>query len=261
MDYQTYNQTFNTTYTLETINQFTPTDATFNYSYYYDLNHSIVVKSFDVKIVSLNQVGKTYVSDNLFKEILTINTFTSSLYFDDISNVDTIFTLADSMGYSVDSVIALSLATMTKAVNVFSDFFYIIFLGLCICTLLIIANYGIKLIKERKYEIGILKALGIRDIDLTFIFGLQIVLLLILSIIMYIVGSILFIDLSNDVLIKSLLELAPNNFMMDITVLYINYQHIIANSILMTLIVIISFALPLVNLKKLKPTNIIKAKE
>lgn len=261
MDYQLFNQTFNTNYTSETIHLFTPIDVKFNYSYFYDLNHSNVVKSFDIKIVGLSSKSKMYISDNVFKEIQRINTFTSALYFDNISDVSNIFKTADSIGFSANSVIALSLATMTKAVDVFSDFFNIIFFGLCICSLLIIANYGIKLIKERKYEIGILKALGIRDIDLTFIFGFQIVLLLFLSILLYVLGSIIFIDLSNTVLIKSLLELAPNNFIMDIKVLYLNPTHIIANSILVTLIVIISFVVPLINLKRLKPTNIIKAKE
>ena len=150
---------------------------------------------------------------------------------------------------------------MTKAVNVFKDFFNIIFIGLCLCAFFILANYGIKLIRDRKYEIGILKALGTREKDLTTIFGMQILIEVILIIIMYVLGSILFIDFSNDVLILSLLELAPGNFLMDIDVLYIKPEFLVQNSGLVIFIVFVSFIIPNINLKRLKPTDIIKAKE
>lgn len=260
MSYTLYNSIFNTNYSSTTLDKFTPHEVTFNYSYYYDLNQTNIVYSKTIKIVSIN-APKLYFSDNLFKDVLRINTFTSELYFDDISDVSNIFEVGEEHGLTANSVIALSLMTMTKAVGVFSDFFSIIFIGLCSCSLFIIANYGIKLIKERKYEIGILKALGTRNIDLTLVFGFQIVLLMILIVAMYLVGSFVFIDFSNDVLIRSLIELAPSDFMLDIDVLFINKDHLIMNSCLVVLIVIFSFIIPIVNLRKLKPTNIIKAKE
>ena len=105
-----------------------------------------------------------------------------------------LFEKGSELGYEPNSIIAMSLATMTKAVNVFKDFFNIIFIGLCLCAFFILANYGIKLIRDRKYEIGILKALGTREKDLTTIFGMQILIEVILIIIMYVLGSILFID-------------------------------------------------------------------
>ena len=122
-------------------------------------------------------------------------------------------------------------------------------------------NYGIKLIQERKHEIGVLKALGIKDGDLSFIFGLQMILLIILIISLYVIGSIVFIDLSNEILVKSLLELAPTHFLLTFDVLYLKAKYLIQNSILIIGIILISFIIPLLNLKSLKPTNIIKAKE
>ena len=143
----------------------------------------------------------------------------------------------------------------------FSDFFNIIFIGLCVCAFMILVNYGLKLVRERKYEIGILKALGTKNSELITIFGVEILLEIILIIIMYNLGSIIFIDFSNDVLIKSLMELAPNNFLMDIKVLFINKTDLIRNSILVILIVFASFILPIIKLRSLKPLDIVKAKE
>jgi hypothetical protein len=80
-------------------------------------------------------------------------------------------------------------------------------------------------------------------------------------IILYFTGSVLFIDLSNDILVASLLEIAPNQFLLDIDVLYLKLPYMIQNSLLIIIIVIISFIIPFIKLKTLKPTNIIKAKE
>ena len=117
------------------------------------------------------------------------------------------------------------------------------------------------MVRERKYEIGILKALGTKNSELITIFGVEILLEIILIIIMYNLGSIIFIDFSNDVLIKSLMELAPNNYLMDIKVLFINKTDLIRNSILVILIVFASFILPIIKLRSLKPLDIVKAKE
>lgn len=261
MGASTYNTIFGTNYTSATLSSFEPHDVTFKYSYYYDTDSAVTEYALSAKIVKLVEGNTVYFADNLFAEMLAYNTFTSGLYFDDVSNVTAVMEIADENGFYANSVVALSLATMTKAVTVFKDFFNIIFIGLCVCAFFIIANYGAKLIRDRKYEIGILKALGVRDIDLTFILGLQIVLLLLLTVVLYILGSIVFIDLANEVLIRSLLELAPNSFMMDIKVLYVNPAHFLTNTALTAIIALVSFAVPLVKLRKLKPTNIIKAKE
>lgn len=261
MDYKKYNTIFDTDYSESTLKDFTPQEVVFKYSYYYDEKSSVVNYSFKLKIVALDKKNVIYLHDSLFKKALKHNTFTCALYFDDISNVTEILNTADENGFSANSVTALSLATMTKAVTVFSDFFALIFIGLCACCFFIIANYGVKLVRERKYEIGILKALGARDGDLVLLLGVQIILLLLLVVVLYILGSLVFIDFANGVLIRSLLEVAPNSFLLDIKVLYVNPQHFLINGALTAVIVLTSFIVPLVKLRKLKPVNIIKAKE
>lgn len=259
MNYATYNLIFDTNYSAETCNQFTPHDVTFKYSYYYDLNATNVVYTFTAKIVELNDGYRISLSDNLFKQALLHNTFTVGVYFDDISNVSAILDVADTSGMYATSVIALSLSSVTKAVSVFRDFFYIIFFGLCASGILIIASYGFKLIKERTYEIGILKALGIRNKDLSLILGLQIVVLLILTITIYVIGSFSFVNLANDLLLSSIQEIAKDSFIIDVEILKMRGIHVLLNSVIVTGIVIVSFAFPLIKLYRLKPTNIMKS--
>ena len=261
MSYEKYNTFFNTNYNEGNMNEFTPVDVEFKYYRNHDVNKEEVIYSTNLKITKLIKGNIVYLNDKVFKEILSHNTFTLGLYFDDISNVSLISDVAFENGFSFNYIIAEVLTTITKAVNVFSGFFNIIFIGLCVAAFLILANYGMKLVKDRKYEIGVLKALGIKDKDLISIFGVQIIIAILLIIMMYIIGSILFIDLSNDVLIKSLMELAPNNLVLDIDILFINLNDLVSYSILIILIVFISFALPIAILRRLKPLDIVKAKE
>ena len=259
LDYKNYNLMFNTSYNVSNVDKFVPHTATFRYYQFYDEMQTNSVAEFEVTIVGLS--NKLYASRNVFQKLLDVTTFTSSLYFSDLNSKNFDLEVIFDNGYKPNSIIAYSLATMTKAVNVFSDFFNIIFFGLCLCCLIVLVNYGVKLIQEKTYDIGILKALGIKDGHLVFIFGVQIFLLLILVIIMYFAGSVLFIDLSNDILVASLLEIAPNQFLLDIDVLYLKLSYMLENLVLIIFIVIVSFIIPFVKLKTLKPTNIIKAKE
>lgn len=255
-----YNECFGTNYNASNLSMFVPHETTMKYYYYYDEMKILKLAEIKLNIVGLD-ASISYASQDVFTQLLEFNNFTSALYFSDISNVDLILDTATELGFEPNSMVAYSLQTMTKEVGIFSDFFMIIFVGLCICSFIILFSYGIKLIKERKYEIGILKALGIKDRSLLFIFGLQILSLIVLVIVMYVLGSIIFIDLSNKILVKSLMELAPNYIMLDINLLYLKQNYILRNSLLVVIIVIVSFIIPLFNLKFLKPTNIIKAKE
>lgn len=261
MGYSKFNSIFNTNYNVTNLNEFEPMTVTLKYYDYYDIDRAKLVYSVDLNITKLIEGDAFYVSDEMCKNLLEITTFTTSLYFDDLSNIESISKVAVENGYIMNSLVASALTTITKAVNVFSDFFIVIFVGLCLCAVSILANYGLKLVKERKYEIGILKALGTRDRDLVCIFGIQIILEIILIVFMYNLGSILFVDLSNDILIRSLMELAPNNLVVDVEILFINLKDLISNSILAMLIVIVSFVLPIIKLRKLKPLDIVKAKE
>ena len=69
----------------------------------------------------------------------------------------------------------------------------------------------------------------------------------------------LFIDEGSNI-VRSM-ELVSNSFVMDIDVLFINKLYLFNNSILIVLIVIISFIIPLIKLRRLKPLDIVKAKE
>lgn len=110
-----YNKIFGTNYSTSTLSQFVPHDVTFQYSYYYDTDSAKVALAFDAKIVRLIEGSVTYYSQDIFDELLRCNTYTSGLYFDDLSNVSTVMQTADQNGFFANSVVIHAVAILILA--------------------------------------------------------------------------------------------------------------------------------------------------
>ena len=105
MSYEKYNTFFNTNYNEGNMNEFTPVDVEFKYYRNHDVNKEEVIYSANLKITKLIKGNIVYLNDKVFKEILSHNTFTLGLYFDDISNVSLISDVAFENGFSFNSII------------------------------------------------------------------------------------------------------------------------------------------------------------
>lgn len=111
------------------------------------------------------------------------------------------------------------------------------------------------------YNIGILKALGCKNSTIGIIFGLQLLLIALCTIILSTIGYFFFIDLANDVLIESLKILAPGHVVIDLDFLTFKLSIVGVNSVLVIILGIISFIIPMFKIYNIKPVLIIKAKE
>lgn len=271
MSIDTYNALFNTTYTMTNYTTFVPHQVRLTYFRNNDVDQEEALFTLNLNIVAItpyffNQetaipIEGMLVSDQIFDILEEHNIFAYGLYFDDIAQMSIITDGADEFGYQLNSPISLALVTMTKAVSVFADFFALILTVLLACIVLVLVNYGIKAIKEKMYEIGIIKALGGRTRDLVIIFGLQVAFMALFVIIFYTIGSHFFIQLANDVLVASLMRLASNNYMMQLQFLANKPPLMLLNIGIALVLVALSFLVPIIYLKSIKPNNIIKAKE
>ena len=93
------------------------------------------------------------------------------------------------------------------------------------------------------------------------VFGLQLLLIALCTIVLSIVGYFFFIDLANDVLIESLKVLAPSHIVLDLEFLTFKINIAGINSLLVIVLTLISFVMPMMKIYKIKPVQIIKAKE
>ena len=150
---------------------------------------------------------------------------------------------------------------MTRAVEVFIPIFELVAIFLCVGVIFILVNFSSKMINDKMKEIGILKALGVKNAPLSLIFGLQILLIALLTCVMTTAGQYLFIDLANDVLIESLKKLASSYIVMDLQFLTFQPNIAVANCMLIWVLSMVSIVFPMVKIKEIKPVKIIKARE
>ncbi len=263
MNYGVYNQIFNEDYTPQNLDTFVPHEVVFRYYTLCDRTMSVKKCEKTMKIVRLsNQVTYGNVSETLFHELRKIEAFPFGYYFDGADGQEGLLVnAADELGFIPNSSIGGSITTMTKAVGVFSDFFVLIFVVLCAALLLLMVQFELKNIRDKMREIGIMKALGARDLDLIIIFGFQILVAGLAMLLLYIAGSFVFIGLANRILVLSLNELASSSMVMDLSFLAVKWRYIWQNCLLALGILLVSFLAPMLRLRHIKPTNVIKAKE
>ena len=111
------------------------------------------------------------------------------------------------------------------------------------------------------HEIGILKALGTQNGTIGTVFGLQVLLIAILTCILSTVGYYYFIDLANDVLIESLQRLAPSEIVLDLNFLSFQKGTARDNCILVFVLAFVALIVPMIKVKIIKPVKIIKTKD
>ena len=263
MNYNKYNEIFGTEYTYNNLDTFEHHNITLSKYRYYDYEYENPLFTKEVTIKKLHPSGVyTFIaSDNIYNEFKKNLIFTKGLYFDSNENIDKVIEVANDLNYEQKTVIVEAIHTMTKAVDVFIPIFELVAIFLCIGIIFILVSFSTKMIKDKMHDIGILKAIGTQSKTIGRIFGLQIILIAILTILMSTFGYYYFIDMANDVLIESLRKLAPSHVMLDLDFLTFKLNVVNINIILIAVLCILSLFIPMLKIRKIKPVKIIKTKE
>lgn len=265
MNYKKYNEIFGTEYTTSNLNDFIPHKIVIEQYRYADYTKKKVILSVEVEIVKIYDkqlyLGSFYVNENLLKKYKENLVFTKGLYFDSNENLDIVIEVANKLNFEQKLFVVEAIHTMTKAVDVFIPIFELIATVLCGGIIFILVNFSTKMIKDKMHDIGILKALGTQNRSIGIVFGIQIVLIAIVTMLMSTVGYYFFIDLANDILIASLKELAPGRVMLDLDFLKFKMVVFGFNIVLIIALSLISLVIPMIKIKNIKPVKIIKTKE
>lgn len=265
MNINAYNEVFGTEYTAANLNTFVPHTVDLKEYRYYDLKLENPLFEQEVTIKGLFSPAKTnvtlFASQEIFDQFAPNTLFVSGLYFNDNENVDAVIDTADELGFQQNTVLIEGIHTMTKAVDVFIPIFELVAIVLCAGIVFILISFSTKMIKDKIHEIGILKALGCKNNTIGVVFGLQLLLIAICTVLLSTVGYFFFIDLANDVLIESLKMLAPSHIVLDLDFLTFKMSIVYLNSLLVLALTLISFVIPMIKIYRIKPVQIIKAKE
>ena len=266
MSMRKYNEIFGTDYTPTTIKNFVPRKLKISSYAYYDLNNEKTLFTTEITIKKLHTASDTFifsetVSAEQKKFFGQATTYAYGLYFDGAEGIGAVLENMEKINYKSQGSALEGIRMMTRAVEVFIPIFELVAIFLCVGVIFILVNFSSKMINDKMKEIGILKALGVKNALLSLIFGLQILLIALLTCVMTTAGQYLFIDLANDVLIESLKKLASSYIVMDLQFLTFQSNIAVANCMLIWVLSIVSLVFPMVKIKEIKPVKIIKARE
>ena len=220
--------------------------------------------SYNVKIKKIAQIPssiKIIMSNANFGDYFKKSIVNYGLCFDNLDQLHLVLSKAEDNHCLPLSILTRSIMTMAQAVEAFNKFFKLIFAVIATACILIIIRFGLRIVKDRVFEIGVMKALGAKSEDLLSIFVIQIICLGLSICLLSSVGMYFFIGLANDVLVKSLCQLAQSSIMIDIKLLSFKPKIIGIDSLAVMILSLVSTIVPLFAMRMIKPINIIKAKE
>lgn len=268
IDYRLYNQMYGTNYTTDDIDKktklsdvvktvelsaFHVTDETYQSPYF--------KMDVEVRLCSMSSAQNIAVGNEVLTKALRGVHKTFGIYFHPDCDVKKVTEVVTSYAMTPNSIKLASISTMTRAVEVFSEFFGLIFVVLVAALVIVIVKFGLDIVRRKIYEIGVIKALGGRSSSFMVIFGVQVIVFGLLVCLFAQLGMYFFVGVANDVLVTSLQTLATSRIMMNIEILAFDWPLIFTDSVFAFALCILSSLAPLVALHRVKPINIIKAKE
>ncbi len=196
--------------------------------------------------------------DYLSARELTISPY--ALYFDDPHSASVLNDVAASRSFVVSNVENDTATRLNRLIITFSDLFRMFeafLLAICVAYL---AAFGANVIQRNKYQIGIIKSLGGKTNQLARIFLTQLLVVGAMIFALSGVGIWAATGVANNILMTSM------KTHMDIDIFHyeiIDFFPDLAaiDLVLVVLLTIISSLVPLIAVHKIKPINIIKAKE
>ena len=265
MNRDTYNEFFGTDYQKSDIEKFEPHKVTVSHYKHFDQDNPLFTK--ELNIVGLfenntNNMGGTFiVGEGVWDLFAKDYIYTTGLLLEGNENLDTVIDVANDMGFQQHIGVVEGIHTMTKAVDVFIPIFELIAIFLCVGVIFILVNFSSKMINDKMHEIGILKAIGAKNYSIGIIFGIQVILIALLTCIISALGYLFFIDLANDVLIASIRTMAPGWVMPNLQFLIFEPSIVLTNCILTFILAVVSLIIPMIKIRAIKPVKIIKVKE
>lgn len=262
MKYTLYNELFNTEYTTSTLKDFVPHETNIKSYRRYDINKEHPLIDENVKIVGLSTNGGFgFVGKDLFKRFKEASFYSHGLFFNSNSNISEIINISETLNFSQNLVIVDGIHTMTQIVVVFAPIFYIIAIVLFIAVILVITSFATKMIKVKMHDIGVLKALGSKNRTIVVIFGLQVLLVAILTTLISIFGYLILAGATNDLLLDSLSKIASSRVFFDLQFVSFNFLIVLLTTGITFVLSFLSLLVPMIRIRKIKPVKIIKTKE
>lgn len=203
-----------------------------------------------------------YLSKNNYNELRRADFFPTTIYIEDVSQINNIKTILDSCSFTFASFLYRPIINVTKGVARFSTIFEIFKYVSLITVCSILIYYLFDLVNSEKYNIGIIKSLGVRNRDLCYELTIKILLFSISTSILYAFTYYALAKASTKAILSSFAKLSSFNYseILHDVVRFTPSIYVFIASCLLVFSLITSF-ITLIKLMKIKPTTIIKNKD
>jgi ABC-type antimicrobial peptide transport system permease subunit len=197
-------------------------------------------------------------SEDVFTFLRGFDMIPYSYIFTNLEEVSNVYYALEEVPFIPNSLYIDAGIEINRVVVVFNDFFLLISVILLLSILLILGSNAFNNVNQRKNEIGIFKALGMRNSDITMIFVLQILFSTILTIILFSIGIAIFTNVTNNILFNSFMTYLKNPALKMIDILTFNFGAFSLDLLSLMLINGLTTLIPFINLRRLKPLNILR---
>ena len=261
MSYKMYNSIFGTDYNADTLDTFVPHKAKLTQYSYYDIETETALFSAEVEIVGLyNGQGMT-VSRSVRALFDKNHVRQTGIYFEGLSYLSDILDIAEERSFIQDSITIEGILTLSRCVRLFILIFQLVNILLCAAVVFIFVSFSTKMIRDKLHEIGIMKALGTGKGTINTIFGLQIGLIAVFTLVVSGLGYYFLIGLANDLFIISLREMVPSQLVLDLDVLVFIPKLVADNALLVIVLAMVSLLVPMSRISKIQPVKIINNRD
>ena len=260
MNITTYNTLFNTEYTSKNYKEFIPHKFTYKKSINPNYNNFFFEKELYIKALTPEKVYTT-VADEVFLEFIKCDVYCYSLYFDNVEHSMELLKVAEERQYSFSPVASISnLSLVTRSIEILGSFLRIIEIALLIACTFYLGSFGIRSIKSNMYEIGVIKSLGGSNKDIGKIFVMQNLIVGIGVVLLSVLGMYIASNVSNEILIQSF-KTVLNTTIKSIKLVQFYPTLVVIDLFIAVILIIISSFIPTRFLRKVRPIDILKAKE
>lgn len=259
-----YNKVFGTSYKNSNLDEFKPHNITINRfprtrNAFTDprVSRELTITKLLPSSSSFNLV----LSQDDFNAFRMADTFCYGLILPDVEGCEAVNSYIGSNPFDVDSSTYDSISTVYLIVSIFKDFFMIITVGLCFVAIMLLMTFAAGNIRKRKFEIGVIRAMGGRTSELSRIFVLQVVAI---GLLICMSSSVALYFVTAGV--NAIVSAAMIRFMSLITKLTIDVIQfspiiMLVDVVLIIVITLFSALIPLIKLHKIKPINIMRHKD